>query len=195
MRTVVQRALLILALALITLSGSRAWAAPLEVNTTVDVIDSDDGLCSLREAVLAAENDTASGLVAGECTDPDTNFDTIHLPASATPYTLTIPGPDTSGQHLPEMGDLDLSKDLTLLGDGSSTTTINANGTVTMDRVFDIFDGNIAISGVTLQSGVGSGSGGGIVISAGQAPVVTLTDVVVTGNKTTGTNSGGGIFN
>ena len=37
------------------------------VNSTLDVANSTDGLCTLREAIIAANTDTASGATAGEC--------------------------------------------------------------------------------------------------------------------------------
>src|SRR4029079_19622071 len=48
------------------------WAAPLRavvitVNTTDDLSPADDGTCSLREAVTAANDDTGSGVTPGEC--------------------------------------------------------------------------------------------------------------------------------
>jgi CSLREA domain-containing protein len=43
-----------------------AGAATISVNTTNDTI-ADDGFCSLREAVIAANTNTTSGVTAGEC--------------------------------------------------------------------------------------------------------------------------------
>src|SRR3989442_925444 len=37
------------------------------VNSTADVVNSTDGLCTLREAITAANTNTASGAIAGEC--------------------------------------------------------------------------------------------------------------------------------
>jgi CSLREA domain-containing protein len=37
------------------------------VNSLSDVANGTDGLCTLREAITAANNDTASGATAGEC--------------------------------------------------------------------------------------------------------------------------------
>src|SRR5713101_4914941 len=37
------------------------------VNSTADVVNSSDGLCTLREAITAANTNTASGVTAGEC--------------------------------------------------------------------------------------------------------------------------------
>src|SRR5215471_16669020 len=42
-------------------------AATIIVNSTADVANATDGLCTLREAIAAANNNVASGAVAGEC--------------------------------------------------------------------------------------------------------------------------------
>ncbi|MDN5925085.1 MAG: CSLREA domain-containing protein, partial [Xanthomonadales bacterium] len=47
--------------------GLPASAATITVNTTQDVIDSNDGLCSLREAITAVNTGNFSGNVTGEC--------------------------------------------------------------------------------------------------------------------------------
>src|SRR4051812_8661503 len=52
------------------------FAAAITVNTTVDV-SANDGQCSLREALLAANTNTASGALAGECVAGSPGFDTI----------------------------------------------------------------------------------------------------------------------
>lgn len=47
-------------------SNSTHAAAIIVVNSTADTA-SNDGVCTLREAIIAANNDTASGAAAGEC--------------------------------------------------------------------------------------------------------------------------------
>src|SRR5438552_10147968 len=37
------------------------------VNSLLDVANANDGICTLREAIMAANNNIASGTVAGEC--------------------------------------------------------------------------------------------------------------------------------
>ena len=48
-------------------SASPALLATMTVNSTDDVANGTDGKCTLREAITAANTDTASGAVAGEC--------------------------------------------------------------------------------------------------------------------------------
>lgn len=59
--------------------------APIVVNSTEDAINN-DGLCTLREAIIAANKDKSSGRLAGECSATK-GSDTIILPAGV--YTLT----------------------------------------------------------------------------------------------------------
>src|SRR5919198_4947983 len=112
----------------VVLAGApNAAAATFAVTRTDDpspgACDSD---CSLREAVLAA-NAGSGG-------------DTIHVPAGH--YRLTIPGPDEdSGAS----GDLDVTQDVTIEGDGARWTMIDAEGG---DRVFDVASGvHVQITG------------------------------------------------
>lgn len=125
------------------------------------------GACSLREAILAA-NSTGGP-------------DTITLPAGT--YPLTLSGQDDLGA----VGDLDLTGQVTLSGAGATTTIITANG---LDRVFDIFGGQVTLIGVAIRNGAAN-NGGGLYIHPGSA--VTLTEAILTTNTTT--NNGGGIYN
>ena len=47
--------------------GLSPVAATITVNSLADVAIGPDGLCTLREAISAANTDTSSGVVAGEC--------------------------------------------------------------------------------------------------------------------------------
>ena len=60
-------------------------ATTITVNTTEDAIGN-DGRCSLREAVIAANRDIASGALAGECL-AGSGADTIVIPTGQ--YVLT----------------------------------------------------------------------------------------------------------
>ena len=60
---------LVPALLLAALTVQPAMGASILVNTTADAI-ADDGQCSLREAIIAANTDTASGALPGECPAP-----------------------------------------------------------------------------------------------------------------------------
>ena len=178
---------------LLLLSGGRpAHAASITVDTTSDELNA-DGHCSLREAIQAANTDSAVDACAG-----GSGADTIVVPAGT--YTLSIAGAGEDGNAT---GDLDITTDLTINGAGAATTIIDGAG---LDRVFDIRAGTVEISGLTIQNGNGGIRSGG----TGEYPTVTLTDSAVrnnTGvgidnngpmtvmNSTVSGNTGGGIIN
>ena len=102
--------------------------------------------------------------------------DTVSIPAGT--YTLTLGT------------ELIIDKSLTLNGDGSGTTIIQAaaSSADATSRVFRIFSGNnVAISDVTVRNGNASPSNGGGIQNAG---TLTLTRSTVSGNKAD-TASGG----
>ena len=58
------------------------WAATITVTDGTSTV-ADDGACSLREAIEAAETDTASGATPGEC-PAGSGADTIELTGDVT---------------------------------------------------------------------------------------------------------------
>jgi CSLREA domain-containing protein len=177
---------------------------------TVDTPDdelNEDGDCSLREAIRAANIDsTVDGCEAGN------GQDTI-LVGEGT-YVLALTG---IGEDEALTGDLDITDDLTITGAGASVTIIDGDH---LDRVFHIIgEVSVGISRVTIQNGnasttTGLFGGGGILNEKGElrvssskissnqavrtgggidnAGTVTLVDVTVSGNAS---EEGGGIFN
>jgi CSLREA domain-containing protein len=156
------------------------------VNSTADLPDGNvtdnlclalNGKCTLRAAIMQAN------FSAGK--------DTILLPAGT--YKLTIPGVDDNDQ----VGDLDISDDLVIEGDGPDQTIVDGNGAVTGDRVFHILStaNQTALSGMTVRNGVtvfvntsqDAGFGGGIYQDGGD---LSLTDVVIEDNQA---SYGGGL--
>ena len=145
-------------------------ASTIYVNSTLDVAKN-DGMCTLREAVIAANRDRRSGGKPNECI-AGSGADTIMLPAG----TYTITRSDNGNEDSSSTGDLDILDDLTILGDGADTTTIV--GIDITDRIVHVLNGNIAISGVTISGGNVPQSGGGIYNEA----TLSLTDVFITEN-------------
>ncbi|HCB02337.1 MAG TPA: hypothetical protein DEP19_08140 [Anaerolineae bacterium] len=144
---------LIIMLALIGVQP--AYAATLTVNTLVDENDGSclDGDCSLRDAIILAD---AGG------------NDTIIFSVNGT---ITL-----GGSHL------QISKNLTIEGNGSSSLTIDGNNT---SRIFEITSGTtVNISRLTMTNGqpdpedVEGCSGGAIY----NRSFLTLNDVVITNN-------------
>jgi len=112
--------------------------------------------------------------------------DTIFIP----PGTVVLTG--ASGENLNSSGDLDLTRDVTIVGAGAELTVIDANG---VDRALHVLSGVVAtVSGVTLRNGKvdldapGEPSGGGV-LNRGD---LRLAGVVVESNFAGG---GGGIAN
>ncbi|MGB8433711.1 MAG: DUF4347 domain-containing protein, partial [Burkholderiales bacterium] len=164
-----------------------AWngvLAAVTVTTTLDTLDGNtssianlllnpgaDGFISLREAIIAANADSAA--------------DVINLPVGI--YTLTRTG---SNEDSANTGDLDITRDLAIVGVGANATFIDGNAT---DRVFDVDNASLTISGVTIQNGQATGDGAGVYLrNSGGSSSITLRDVALNGNAATG--NGGAVY-
>src|SRR5574341_2072757 len=165
---------LTLMLALMLPGARTVHAANITVTTTVDELNV-NGNCSLREAIQAANTDTAV-----DACSAGSGADTITVPAGT--YNLS-------------MGDLDV-QDVTINGTGAGSTIINQ--TQAGQRVFET-TGVVNISRVTIQGGqTGASStvpghihGGGI----HNHGTLNLTNVTITHNSSTATNDfGGGLY-
>jgi len=148
--------------------------AELIVDTTADTVDGNtgsvallvtnkgsDGKISLREAIIASNNTAGAN--------------TIALPAGT--YLLQRAGTDDNAMF----GDLDINDDLTLLGESSDSTIIDAAG---IDRVIHVRSGvSATLNDITVRGGIlGPNSRGGGVL-AELATSVVLNRVVVTANS------------
>ncbi len=125
---------------------------------TSDVV-ANDGNCGLREAVIAANTDTASGAMTGECPGGES---AVSVPAGN--FMLTISGPDEDASA---NGDLDLINFTTIDGVGPASTTITQ--TVSGQRVIHIRPNqapvsltDISITGGSLSGSVGTLMGAGV---------------------------------
>ncbi len=136
------------ALLLLAAFARPALAATITVNTTADDT-TNNGNCSLREAVIAANTDAAR-----DACRAGSGADTITLPAGT--YALSIAGnlEDNALQ-----GDLDVLGSVTINGAGAGNTTVNGSD---LDRVFDVWPGStVVFSGLTITNGF-AGTGAGI---------------------------------
>lgn len=168
-------------------------ASTIVVNSTADVQNNSDGLCTLREAITAANTDTASGATAGECV-AGSGSDTIDLTGVLGTITLTSALPF-------------INSDITINGPGANQLTV-ARSTAGGTPRFGIFAVSsqpltVNISGLSITNGhtldgANGADGGGI--SNGLGATLNLTNMVIHGN-TTGSGdpgsggSGGGVFN
>lgn len=171
--------------AAVLLSSATLHAATYTVDTTTDeagagfqVCSAAPNDCSLRGAVIKANASAGT--------------DEILLPASATPYAVTIPKGgegDNAGALVETTGDIDITEALKITGDGADATAIAASGT--NDRVFmgNIGGaGSIEITGVKISGG-NAGFRGGAIWSFNGA--LALNDCWITGNSAAA--DGGGV--
>jgi CSLREA domain-containing protein len=156
-----------------------AQAATITVSTTSDQIGA-DGVCSLREAVIAANIDTAGP--GNDCTAGN-GADTVSVPGGGYKLSIAATGTDDAAS-----GDLNITQPATLSGAGAASTQVDGRG---IDRVFAVGATGVQISGLTITGGdAGNGNGGGIAVS--NVGSLTLMGSIVTANKA---YSGGGIAN
>ncbi|HSO26899.1 MAG TPA: CSLREA domain-containing protein, partial [Anaerolineales bacterium] len=154
-----------------------AAGATIEVTSVVDVL-ADDGDCTLREAIQAANLDEAvGGCPAGA------GADTIVLPAGV--YTLSRAG---TYEDANQTGDLDILAGLTILGAGQDITTVDGGQ---IDRVFHILlpGTRVQMEALSITGGAAPEEdelGGGGVLSWGN---LTLTAMKFTANS--GARGGG----
>ncbi|MDJ0757702.1 MAG: choice-of-anchor Q domain-containing protein [Ardenticatenaceae bacterium] len=134
----------------LTLFFSGATIQKVTLTTTITVTTTDDevnndGDCSLREAIIAANND-----VAVDNCPAGSGVDQINLPAGH--YVLSIPyRGNIADEDSEEEGDLDITENLSIFGAGAQETIVDANR---VDRVFDIApDTLVLIEDVTITGG------------------------------------------
>jgi CSLREA domain-containing protein len=161
------------------------------VNNSADTVASNDGECTLREAIIAAISDLPSGVVAGECSAGSVGTDAISF---ADNYTITLE------DQLPLITTM-----MTITGNGATNTIIQAadSPNTAQWRVFQVSTtGNLTLDQVTIQNGFCSGLcanesstnpefsefGGGIF----NAGTVTLMNSTIASNEAGG---GGGVYN
>ena len=162
-----------------------AHAATITVDSTTNVV-ADDGVCTVREAITAANTDTASGATAGEC-PAGVGADTIELDISLT-YLLDVVDNSTEGGNgLPS-----ITSEITINGNGS---TIQRDALAPDFRIFHLgVGGTLTLNDVTITGGVASGPlvsgqrGGGI---WNRGSLATVTRSTISGNSAT--LVGGGI--
>jgi hypothetical protein len=139
-----------------------------------------DGYCSLREAIKAANDDKASGSRLGEC--PAGSGINELITVSAKTYVLTL-------------GPLEILDSLFLNGEGPKSTIIDGNNN---SRVFSISQSSeppknptVSISSVSIQNGMIHEGGAGIYIAKGTH--LNLINSIVRNNEAI--SLGGGIMN
>ncbi len=156
--------------------------ATVTVDTTTDLLDGGD-TSSITNLIATPGTDGISLREAIQAANNTAGADTVTFTGSGT-YQLTITG---TSEDAAVRGDLDITDDLTLTGNGAATTIIDGNND---DRIFHIRNSaTVTISGITIQNGVETGSGGaGVRVEA--SSTLNLSDTTVTNNDGTGGDGG-----
>jgi CSLREA domain-containing protein len=123
--------------------GSAALGATITVNSTADT-QSNDGKCTLREAILSANTDSASGAAAGECA-AGSGTDAIHF---------AIPGSD-SGCNASGICTIAPTSALPVVGDGVTFDGYTQPGA----SVNTLAQGTNAVLKIVLSGASGAGNG------------------------------------
>src|SRR5450759_2255420 len=161
--------LTLLALTFSAIGVTPAHAASLTVNTLEDNTTNGDGLCTLREAITAANNNVNFN----DCTGAGYGANTI---------TFSVNGPILLGSQLPTITD---AAGLTIDGTGQ-TVTISGNNAV---RVMQVGAGaSLTLNNLTIANGIAAGGGG--IFNNGTA---TITNSTFSGNSAAG-SFGAGIY-
>ena len=157
------------------------------VNSELNTV-ANDGECTLREAIAAANDDTASGAMAGECL-AGSGTDTITF---TTAGSISVP----LGQELPDITEavtIDGGNQIGIDGGFEVTTGIClcASGSTLKNMLITAVNGNaVHVEGSVTLSGVRLWSNErGIDVAAGST--LTVADSDINGNTTT---TGSGIY-
>ncbi|HLO33472.1 MAG TPA: hypothetical protein VK249_30270 [Anaerolineales bacterium] len=149
-----------------------------------------DGICTLREAIIAANTNAPSGDMQGECpAGLDGQADTIVLVAGNT-YSLTIDRTDDT----PADGDLDIwdnssPVDLIIMVQGDGKASISQDASQVDDRVLENHGATVQIENLIFTGGGNVGGGGGIL----NGGTLDLRASEVRGNSVSW--DGGGLYN
>jgi len=172
-------ALMIALLALAAMPVRPAYAATITVNITTDE-NIANGDCSLREAIIAANNDIAyGGCSAGS------GADTIILTSGST-YTLTLIAGGT--------GDLDVTSDITIQASDAALVIIDPDTAAGFnERVLDVTNtGMLTLDTIRITSASQGVGMGGAILNQGGA--VTIRNSMIDNNEVTAAFDGGAYY-
>lgn len=158
-----------LAATLCAASAAAGQAATITVNSIADTT-ADDGACTLREAITAANTDTASGAVGGECSAGQ------DVPVMDT-IAFSIAGP---GSHMivPATA-LPLFSDPITLDGSTEPDPVELNGqNLSGDALLNVLAADSVVRGLFLHSHQGGAIGSDAAIQV-QGPNVTVEDVTL----------------
>jgi CSLREA domain-containing protein len=162
-------------LAVLLTSTPPARAAGLTVTTLDDELNA-DGDCSLREAIQAANTDTAV-----DACPPGSGVDSISVPTGTITLSSQLPA---------------VSSTLTITGSGAANTILqaNANPNTATYRILEVTSsGNLTLEGMTMRHGVCNGSCSGLGGAIYNLGPLTVTNSTLSNNSAA--NYGGAIYN
>jgi pentapeptide MXKDX repeat protein len=171
--------------------GTGQASTTIVVNSTEDEKKGKDGLCTLREAIIAANSDKPSGGRKGECAG-GSGADVIILAAAPDPVTgtalYTLSRSDSGKEDAASTGDLDIWDDVRITAEGPYDVLIDGSGVT--DRVFHIHAGYVEISGVTITNNSSFHRDGAGIFNSGTLVLLnsTVENIVTDG-------AGAGIYN
>ncbi len=157
----------------------RRLLAFIEVTTTLDIVDPDDGVISLREAIDLASNNT------------DDRDDITFASGIGNEFLLTRVSATPENNNV--AGDLDIfSGRITFWGNGIDQTIISAGGETGIgERVLHVFgDADVSLLNLTITGGRDT-FGGGLLVDGGFNSRLSLNEVSVNDNFSS--DRGGGI--
>jgi LPXTG-site transpeptidase (sortase) family protein len=146
------------------------YAASIVVNSLLDTTTNADGVCTIREAIINANNDAATWTNCAAGTGADV-------------ISFSMAGTITITSYLPNITDVD---GLTI--NGGSTVTISGNNAFRIVTV----NANVPVTfqNITLMAGNGNNGAGGAIDNNGGD--ILLTNAVFSANVTTGAGDNGG---
>lgn len=190
-----RRLLINLLLVLASMAGVTAVRAnTITVNSLGDTL-ANNGVCTIREAIINANNNAATW---ADCT-AGFGADTINLPAGTITFAIPNLMPTDVFEQQSLRGDLDITSSLTINGNGAGTTI---NGAA-LDRILDInpdVDGDpatpsptivVRINNLTITNGRQNDIGGVRIFQNANVAM----DRCTVSNSVSWANDAGGIFN
>ena len=170
--------------------GAVEWVPSIIMVTDAGTAEADDGQCTLPEAIVAANTNTASGTTDGECAAGDNGYvDRIVFDEAVGDMTLTAALPVVSSLIVIEGGGVRIERDRGDTNDPLYEADKPCTWTTSPFRIVTVTAaGDLTLDHVTLSYGCADGARGGGIYSEGP---LTLMNSTVSDNATT--VHGGGI--
>ncbi len=194
------------------LLSSLSQASLIIIVTATDETVADDGLCSIVEAIISANTDTASGATTGECVAGVTGLDTIELAVDVTLSTfyddiiLTYVDPDNNtillniGRTATPAIESEIILDgmgFSLERDPSNTCTLDTTEATGEFRLMRLHGSaaNLSLRNITLKGGCADGPanhngvGGGVYVEEG---ILNIENSIINNNQSS--LAAGGVY-